>query len=138
MEGNPHPGALKGRMSFQSFNPSIDQQQTINHKRLLQALAIKTIRCLIGAQENGLPETKEESTDIARASGHSSSDHKRKHPAAESKQKSPSPFKTVRNANGEASGQSSSDNRKSSVKQPKREKFDWSVLRPPKPSAKRS
>ncbi|OVA17845.1 M-phase phosphoprotein 6 [Macleaya cordata] len=25
MEGNPHPGALKGRMSFQSFNPSIDK-----------------------------------------------------------------------------------------------------------------
>ncbi|KAG1339240.1 putative Sanguinarine reductase [Cocos nucifera] len=25
MEGNPHPGALKGRMSFQSFNPSIEK-----------------------------------------------------------------------------------------------------------------
>ncbi|KAK9168407.1 hypothetical protein Syun_000547 [Stephania yunnanensis] len=25
MEGNPPPGALKGRMSFQSFNPSIDK-----------------------------------------------------------------------------------------------------------------
>ncbi|VAH56610.1 unnamed protein product [Triticum turgidum subsp. durum] len=25
MEGNPHPGALKGRMSFQNFNPSIDK-----------------------------------------------------------------------------------------------------------------
>jgi len=24
MEGDPHPGALKGRMSFQSFNPSVD------------------------------------------------------------------------------------------------------------------
>lgn len=24
VEGDPHPGALKGRMSFQSFNPSID------------------------------------------------------------------------------------------------------------------
>jgi hypothetical protein len=24
MEGNPHPGAVKGRMSFQNFNPSID------------------------------------------------------------------------------------------------------------------
>jgi hypothetical protein len=24
MEGNPHPGAIKGRMSFQNFNPSID------------------------------------------------------------------------------------------------------------------
>lgn len=24
MEGDPHPGAIKGRMSFQSFNPSID------------------------------------------------------------------------------------------------------------------
>ncbi|KAA8549289.1 hypothetical protein F0562_000973 [Nyssa sinensis] len=25
MEGDPHPGAIKGRMSFQSFNPSIDK-----------------------------------------------------------------------------------------------------------------
>lgn len=24
IEGDPHPGAIKGRMSFQSFNPSID------------------------------------------------------------------------------------------------------------------
>lgn len=24
MEGDPHPGAINGRMSFQSFNPSID------------------------------------------------------------------------------------------------------------------
>ncbi|PKU68179.1 hypothetical protein MA16_Dca012848 [Dendrobium catenatum] len=25
VEGDPHPGALRGRMSFQSFNPSIDK-----------------------------------------------------------------------------------------------------------------
>ncbi|KAL2332146.1 hypothetical protein Fmac_019727 [Flemingia macrophylla] len=25
MEGDPHPGAFKGRMSFQSFNPSVDK-----------------------------------------------------------------------------------------------------------------
>ncbi|XP_028092733.1 uncharacterized protein LOC114292916 isoform X3 [Camellia sinensis] len=25
VEGDPHPGAIKGRMSFQSFNPSIDK-----------------------------------------------------------------------------------------------------------------
>ncbi|KAJ0962451.1 hypothetical protein J5N97_030279 [Dioscorea zingiberensis] len=25
MEGDPHPGALKGRMSFQSFNPQIEK-----------------------------------------------------------------------------------------------------------------
>ncbi|WMV32177.1 hypothetical protein MTR67_025562 [Solanum verrucosum] len=25
MEGDPHPGAIKGRMSFQGFNPSIDK-----------------------------------------------------------------------------------------------------------------
>ncbi|THU53613.1 hypothetical protein C4D60_Mb10t16280 [Musa balbisiana] len=25
MDGDPHPAALKGRMSFQSFNPSIDK-----------------------------------------------------------------------------------------------------------------
>lgn len=24
MEGDPHPGAAMGRMSFQSFNPSVD------------------------------------------------------------------------------------------------------------------
>ncbi|XP_023532309.1 uncharacterized protein LOC111794500 isoform X2 [Cucurbita pepo subsp. pepo] len=25
VEGDPHPGALQGRLSFQSFNPSIDK-----------------------------------------------------------------------------------------------------------------
>lgn len=25
MEGDPHPGATKGRMSFQNFNPAIDK-----------------------------------------------------------------------------------------------------------------
>ncbi|XVF68799.1 hypothetical protein PTKIN_Ptkin11bG0030300 [Pterospermum kingtungense] len=25
MEGDPHPGAVVGRMSFQSFNPSVDK-----------------------------------------------------------------------------------------------------------------
>ena len=31
MEGDPHPGALKGRMSFQSYNPSVDVSMKINN-----------------------------------------------------------------------------------------------------------
>lgn len=30
MEGDPHPGAVVGRMSFQSFNPSIDVSILVN------------------------------------------------------------------------------------------------------------
>ena len=29
MEGDPHPGAIKGYMPFQSFNPSIDASRKV-------------------------------------------------------------------------------------------------------------
>ncbi|XP_021894426.1 uncharacterized protein LOC110812062 isoform X2 [Carica papaya] len=46
MEGDPHPGAVIGRMSFQSFNPSIDMQQIFVRQTLLLLVpAIKVEEC---------------------------------------------------------------------------------------------
>ncbi|BAT91851.1 hypothetical protein VIGAN_07048800 [Vigna angularis var. angularis] len=42
MEGDPHPGALKGRMSFQSFNPSVDKLNE-EEARLRQPAAETTV-----------------------------------------------------------------------------------------------
>jgi M-phase phosphoprotein-6 len=45
MEGNPHPGAVKGRMSFQNFNPSIDRPEvTVNQNQLRLVTIIKIVQ----------------------------------------------------------------------------------------------
>uniref|UniRef100_A0A804N029 Uncharacterized protein n=1 Tax=Zea mays TaxID=4577 RepID=A0A804N029_MAIZE len=40
MEGNPHPGAIKGRMSFQNFNPSIDRQEVTSKQNQLPPVTV--------------------------------------------------------------------------------------------------
>lgn len=129
MEGNPHPGAMKGRMSFRSFNPSIDKlhQEAAN---MHQTPASNTNHQSCG------PERGSESHYVANSSSDQDIDLKRKQPEME--MDSPSPTKLQKVASGESSGQSSSQNStRGSDKQQKQEKFDWSVLRPPKPQMKR-
>ncbi|KAJ6809036.1 uncharacterized protein M6B38_164175 [Iris pallida] len=129
MEGNPHPGALKGRMSFRSFNPSIDKlhQEAAN---MYQTPAANT-----NHQSSG-PERGSESQEVANSSSDQDIDLKRKQPEME--MDTPSPNKLQKVATGESSGQSSSQNgTRGSDKQQKREKLDWNVLRPPKPQIKR-
>ncbi|XP_010262540.1 PREDICTED: uncharacterized protein LOC104601046 [Nelumbo nucifera] len=128
MEGNPHPGALKGRMSFQSFNPSID--------KLNEAAASLCQPTTISGDQNGgtsyreneFSVTRSESYGVARPDSDSDGDHKRKQLDVETETQYPD--KSQRNA-------SSLGDNKGSYKQQKREKLDWSVLRPPKAQTKR-
>ncbi|XP_058109612.1 uncharacterized protein LOC131252870 isoform X2 [Magnolia sinica] len=139
MEGNPHPGALKGRMSFQSFNPSIDKL----NEEAENPCQPQTSATSSGDQdeqmpdrENGFSQTRTENSNIAGESSPSDPDHKRKQ--LEMDGGSQSPYKSQRKLSKDGDGQSSSNDRKGSFKQPKRDKLDWSVLRPPKPSTKQS
>ncbi|KAJ6806933.1 uncharacterized protein M6B38_106310 [Iris pallida] len=132
MEGNPHPGALKGRMSFRSFSPSIDKlhQEAAN---MHQTPPSNT------NHQNGGPESRgSESHELANTNSYQNIDLKRKQADMEMDTPSPSPNRLQKVASGESSGQSSSRNSsRASDKQQKIEKLDWNVLRPPKSQMKR-
>ncbi|KAJ3693698.1 hypothetical protein LUZ60_009178 [Juncus effusus] len=124
MEGNPHPGAIKGRMSFQSFNANIDKlnEEATNHTSSVRV--------------DGSTSTS--------PSNEPDPDLKRKNRVSENEK--PVPNKLQKNVNGDINNQPSSSNennnnnsggnsnnkRKEFKKPPKRDKLDWSVLRPPR------
>ncbi|KAJ0962423.1 hypothetical protein J5N97_030251 [Dioscorea zingiberensis] len=118
--GDPHPGALKGRMSFQSFNPSNQLEHQNN---------------IISERSNG-PEsvTMSENSKVGKPIKEPDVDLKRKQPETET----PPPHNSQKGITRDDESQSSSQNqRKNSHKQNKREKLDWNVLRPPKVQSKR-
>lgn len=78
-------------------------------------------------RENGSSE-EGECTEADKQDSQSNGDHKRKQSEVVSEPTYPN--KSPKNV--QDGQQSSSRNRKSSSKQPKNEKLDWSVLRPPK------
>ncbi|ONK62227.1 uncharacterized protein A4U43_C07F1680 [Asparagus officinalis] len=123
MEGNPHPGALKGRMSFQSFNPSIDKLHD-------EASVVHQTQQSNISHQNG--SSDREDTNSNAASPSSNSDQKRKQPVME--METPSSIKLQKTAAGNENEQSSSSQNNSRGKKQKRDKLDWNVLRPPKPS----
>ncbi|XP_031254975.1 uncharacterized protein LOC116112991 [Pistacia vera] len=136
MEGDPHPGAIVGRMSFQSFNPSIDKlNEAASNVQQPEASASysgnQTVRN--SERENGSSQDGAECLKV-RLPGEGNIDLKRKQSEVESEQqysnKSP---KTI-----EAGNQSPPSKHKGSYKQAKRDKVDWSVLRPPKFPSKKS
>lgn len=128
MEGNPHPGALKGRMSFQSFNPSIDK---LNE----EAANIHEMQTNSSSNDhqNGGSYNRLDGTSSVRSADSNISDVDLKRKQPEMEMETPSPQKMLKSVSGDGDGQSSSQiNRKGSYKQQKREKLDWNVLRPPK------
>lgn len=134
MEGNPHPGALKGRMSFQSFNPSIDKLNDEAHVSQHQGSESSSEQDTnMSDSPNGFSRVGEGGPKIAGTSNHSDIDHKRKQPEINTMTQTPD---TERGSNGGGDAQSSK-NRRGSYQQPKRDKLDWNLLRPPKPQAKR-
>lgn len=133
MEGNPRPGAIKGRMSFQSFNPSIDKLHE-EASNVHQTQAANTSYQNGGSDRGGSGESKMRSEDsnVADSSSDPDIDLKRKQPEMEMKK--PSPNKLQKVESEESNGQSSShDSSKGPNKQKKRDKLDWNVLRPPRP-----
>lgn len=83
---------------------------------------------------NGVLRKGEEDYDISRENSYSDDDHKRKQPETETEVHTPD--KAQASASGEGDGRSLSKG-KNGPFQRKREKLDWSVLRPPKPQTKR-
>ncbi|XP_039009793.1 uncharacterized protein LOC120138381 [Hibiscus syriacus] len=126
LEGDPRPRATVGRMSFQSFNPSIDKlNEAASNECRPDASGGRTL-----SSENG---SASEATDCAKVSTDKhkgNGDLKRKQSDIVSEPAHPN--ESPKNSN--ASHSSPSSSKPSSKKQSKREKLDWSVLRPPKPN----
>ncbi|XP_020577663.1 uncharacterized protein LOC110022876 [Phalaenopsis equestris] len=128
LEGDPHPGALRGRMSFQSFNPSIDklnEEATTIHQS--QATNTSMANDNISYRSELKGGSQEDISDP---------ELKRKQPVADMEISAPGKFQNT--GNKDANGKSSPQNSNSSNKQKKREKLDWNLLRPPKAQKKRS
>ncbi|KAL9679236.1 hypothetical protein QQ045_017092 [Rhodiola kirilowii] len=125
MEGDPHPGAVKGRMSFQRFNPSIDKlaDELDNSSRDPGART--------PSSQNDSSMNVERRTNEDNDASDIQKDLKRKQSISESEE-TQYPNKSPKNvhSNRHASASATSSSKKGSNK--KHEKNNWSVLRPPK------
>ncbi|GMI81771.1 hypothetical protein like AT5G59460 [Hibiscus trionum] len=126
MEGDPRPGATVGRMSFRSFNPSIDKlNEAASNVCWPDASGGRNL-----SSENGSASEATDCSKVGMDEHEGNGDLKRKHSNIVSEPAYPNkPPK-----NGDASHSAPSSSKASSKKQSKREKLDWNVLRPPKPN----
>ncbi|XP_058199504.1 uncharacterized protein LOC131314696 [Rhododendron vialii] len=127
LEGDPHPGAMKGRMSFQSFNPSIDKLNEEGTSPCQSEASTPSSGKPNGRasnRENGSTNYESENLKPNSVNNDENGELKRKQPGVDSLNRS------QKNIQGDEEA-SPSDSR-SSYRKPKREKLDWSVLRPPK------
>ncbi|KAL5580967.1 hypothetical protein UlMin_013409 [Ulmus minor] len=128
MEGDPHPGAFKGRMSFKSFNPSIDKLNEEQAKLRQPAASSSTSSFESGKvplRQNESPVDDAEYSDIDKPKSDSNGDLKRKQ--HEEVSESQYPNKSPKSNHGKQ--QSSSSKSKGSFKKPKAENLDWNILR---------
>ncbi|KAK1437080.1 hypothetical protein QVD17_02865 [Tagetes erecta] len=118
MEGDPSPGAVKGRMSFQSFNPSIDKlTEEASNPRQSDADATSS------GDQGRKPSNRENEEPISLNSNKTNGDLKRKQAAEEHL-----PNKSPKIVEGNQSSSSNNSRKKSQ----KRGKLDFNVLRSPK------
>ncbi|XP_062172576.1 uncharacterized protein LOC133878095 [Alnus glutinosa] len=131
-EGDPHPGAIKGRMSFQNFNPSIDKlsEATANPE---SATSPSSQGGGISFRENGSSMDGAGCSNIE-SNREASGELKRKQSEVVSETQYPN--KSPKDV--QSNQQSAPNNSKGSFKKPKGQKLDWSVLRPSKSQNKRS
>lgn len=134
MEGDPHPGQGRGRMSFQSFNPSIDKlNEETNTTGQPEASTPQS-----GNQNGKISDRKDQSSrdgfddmELNMSSQSANGDLKRKRLEVASETPSPSNSrKNFRSAPEAHKGSKKVD------KKAKGQKLDWSVLRPPKSQKK--
>ncbi|KAE8696675.1 putative Chitin-inducible gibberellin-responsive protein [Hibiscus syriacus] len=126
MEGDPRPGATVGRMSFQSFNPSIDKL----NESALNVCRPDASGGRPSSSENGSASEANDCSKVGTDKHEGNGDLKRKQVDMVSKPVYPN--KSPKN--GKAIQSSPRSNKASSKKQSKHEKLDWNVLRPPKPN----
>ncbi|KAF9598663.1 hypothetical protein IFM89_029913 [Coptis chinensis] len=130
MEGNPHPGAVKGRMSFQSFNPSIDKlNEAAENPDQPKVSSANTGDANNFERENGSSCIGPDGSNGFKAESEYNGDLKRKNP--ESVTEVLYPNKSPKTASREGDQRSSPNNRNGSYKQKKHEKLDFNVLRRP-------
>ncbi|KAL3530771.1 hypothetical protein ACH5RR_010093 [Cinchona calisaya] len=128
MEGDPHPGAMRGRMSFLSFNPSIDKlNDEASNSPQPEASSASS-----GRENDTIPDRGDGSPQVGfenlqNSGSGSNGDRKRK---PEDVHEGQSPNKTQKSASCQHSNCTPQ-------KQSKREKLDWNVLRPPKSQSKK-
>ncbi|KMT05216.1 hypothetical protein BVRB_7g173600 isoform A [Beta vulgaris subsp. vulgaris] len=131
MEGDPHPGTVRGRMSFQNFNPSIDKlndDEAVNgHEAEASTSSVFQTGRNIG-RENGASEH----IDMNVGNNNADAELKRKQSEVFSPKGNPKRLQKDGQGNKQPSP---SDN--SSRKQSKRDKLDYNVLVPPKSRSKK-
>ncbi|KAJ1406909.1 hypothetical protein SESBI_24721 [Sesbania bispinosa] len=131
MEGDPHPGAVKGRMSFQSFNPSVDKLNEEEIRRR-QPAAETTISRNQNANVSVRDKSSSvEGTECANMNKKNYEDNgnvKIKRKQSEVISETQYPNKSPKNVQGDK--QSSPSNSLGSFKKPAGDKLDWNVLRP--------
>lgn len=127
MEGDPRPGALKGRMSFQSFNPKVDKLNE-EEARLRQPAAETT-------RNQNVDASFRENSSSVEGSEYANTDKKSVEVNGKVKRKQSEvicdgqyPNKSPKNDHDDK--QSSPSSSLGSFKKPTGDKLDWSVLRP--------
>ncbi|KAJ7947629.1 M-phase phosphoprotein 6 [Quillaja saponaria] len=133
MEGDPHPGALKGRMSFQSFNPSIDK---LNKEEA--NICQRTAPTSVSGNQNGKTLFREDA-DGAECSSVDGINYEAngalKREPSEVVSEAQYPNKSPKT--GQDGHDASPKNNSGYFKKPKSQKLDWSVLRPSESQNKR-
>ncbi|EYU18992.1 hypothetical protein ABFS82_04G180700 [Erythranthe guttata] len=131
VEGDPHPGVTRGRMSFLSFNPSIDKlNEVASDSSETESAATSSGRQneAIPIRENGGSVQKLDKLEVD-----ANDDLKRKQAQVFSEEGYPNKSRKNDQENQDSPQTSS----RSPQKRNKREKLDWSVLRPPKYQSKK-
>ncbi|XP_073050720.1 uncharacterized protein [Primulina eburnea] len=125
IEGEPHPGATRGRMSFLSFNPSIDKlnEEAYDLSQNGSSATSSGRQTETSTRENMVLQDNMESDILI-----NDEDLKRKHRDLSSELSYPN--KSWKNSLDLQDLSPSICH--SFQKQQKREKLDWNVLRPPK------
>lgn len=127
LEGDPRPGSMKGRMSFQSFNPSIDKLNEEGTSPCQPEASTPSSGYPNGRasdRENGSTNYESENMKLNSIKNDENGELKRKQPGVDS------PNESQKNVQG--GEEASPGDSRSSYRKPKREKLDWNVLRPPK------
>nr|XP_043637211.1 uncharacterized protein LOC122608186 [Erigeron canadensis] len=129
MEGDPSPGAIKGRMSFQSFNPKIDK---LNEDASNPRQAEGDAAC--SGDQGGKPSNRENDEPVSLNGHKANGDLKRKQVEVMTEVQNTHNSRNVMEGNQSSS---SYNGRLQSHKPPKRGKLDFNVLRSSKSQSKR-
>ncbi|KAF7027651.1 hypothetical protein CFC21_039678 [Triticum aestivum] len=130
MEGNPLPGAVKGRMSFQNFNPSIDKLNDEASGRPTQSASPSNSQqdSANTSRVDDISASRFRSFNVDSSESISLNELKRKEPELE--METPPSRKLPKTAGQSVDGQpSSQSNGRGSGKSNKHEKLDFNLLR---------